>query len=426
MDYDVIIVGGRPAGASLAARLGARGLRVLVVDRMTFPSLPAVPSSPVLYPCAMRLLEALGIPEAGYADPSAQMRRLKMELAGLFTVEMTVPAMQGGRDYVRGIERTTFDELLWRNLDRFPSVTRREGYAVRDLLRDGDRVIGIVGGEREGAPEEITARAVVGADGRFSLVARKVGAEAVIERNQHTSTAYYADWAGVESIHPEHPAAFIHASARGLDVILFAMPRGLISVNTHARSDRVDLGGDAERYYHETVRSIPSIARHLARAERVSPIYGVKRIGNGYRRASGPGWALCGDAVHFKDPVDGQGIYDALLGTEILDRALASTLAGDTPWATAMDGYWRELLAATHPMFVATTGRLERELYQEPPIPVIKTLLRWTLSDHGYQENFFRVLSREVPPEELTSKRVMARAVARGIGRDLRGLLRRG
>ena len=40
--YDVIIVGGRPAGASLAARLGAAGLRVLILDRATFPSLPAV------------------------------------------------------------------------------------------------------------------------------------------------------------------------------------------------------------------------------------------------------------------------------------------------------------------------------------------------------------------------------------------------
>ncbi|MBC8098595.1 MAG: FAD-dependent monooxygenase, partial [Armatimonadetes bacterium] len=42
VDYDVIIVGGRPAGSTLAARLGQYGLRVLLLERGTFPSLPAV------------------------------------------------------------------------------------------------------------------------------------------------------------------------------------------------------------------------------------------------------------------------------------------------------------------------------------------------------------------------------------------------
>jgi flavin-dependent dehydrogenase len=48
LDFDVVIVGGRPAGASLAARLGARGVRVLVVDRAELRSQPAVPSCPVV------------------------------------------------------------------------------------------------------------------------------------------------------------------------------------------------------------------------------------------------------------------------------------------------------------------------------------------------------------------------------------------
>ena len=59
--YDVAIIGGRPSGASLGARLGARGLRVLVVDRAELPSLPAVPSCPTIHPGAMRLLDELGI-----------------------------------------------------------------------------------------------------------------------------------------------------------------------------------------------------------------------------------------------------------------------------------------------------------------------------------------------------------------------------
>ncbi|HEU4758513.1 MAG TPA: FAD-dependent monooxygenase, partial [Dehalococcoidia bacterium] len=65
--YDVVIVGGRPAGATLAARLGARGHSVLVLDRAAFPSAPAVPSSPTVHPGGMRLLDELGIEERRYA-----------------------------------------------------------------------------------------------------------------------------------------------------------------------------------------------------------------------------------------------------------------------------------------------------------------------------------------------------------------------
>ena len=40
-DYQVVIIGGRPAGSSLAIRLGRHNIKTLVVDKMTFPSLPA-------------------------------------------------------------------------------------------------------------------------------------------------------------------------------------------------------------------------------------------------------------------------------------------------------------------------------------------------------------------------------------------------
>jgi len=152
---------------------------------------------------------------------------------------------------------------------------------------------------------------------------------------------------------------------------------------------------------------------------------GIKKIGNGYRRASGPGWVLSGDAYHYKDPVDGQGIYDALLETKLLDRALAPWLSGSRSWDDAMATYTREAREATHAMFMTTVGRLKRELYEEPPLPVIKTLLRWTLTDPGYQETFLRVLSRDYPPERLASKRMMGTAVARGIKRDIQGILGR-
>jgi 2-polyprenyl-6-methoxyphenol hydroxylase-like FAD-dependent oxidoreductase len=419
MDYDVIVVGGRPSGAALAARLGKRGKRVLVVDRATFPSRPAVPSSPALHSGAMALLDELGIDEAEYADEHACMRAIHMDLAGIFTAVMRIPPMAAGRDYTRGIERTTFDDVLWRNLGRFPTVERRSGFNVTNIVCRDNRVVGIVGGRKDEPTEEISAGCVIGADGRFSLVARKVGAEVVEDACQHTSTVYFADWAGVKPIADDYKAGLVYVTARGLDVIFFAMPGGRWSINTHARSDRVRIEGDAQRYYMDTLRSIPRIWQYLERAELVSPLSGIKQIGNGYRRSSGLGWALVGDALHYKDPVDGQGIYDALLGAKFLDLALESWHSGSRSWDEAMATYQRDIWTATHPMFLATTARLARELYAEPPLPVIRTLIRWTMTDPAFGECFLRVLGRDWPPEALSSKRLAAGAITRGIRRDI-------
>jgi 2-polyprenyl-6-methoxyphenol hydroxylase-like FAD-dependent oxidoreductase len=424
MDYDIIIVGGRPAGASLAARLGARGKKILVVDRATFPSRPAVPSSPILHPGTMRLLDEIGIEESSYASDDARMPGLRFDMAGIFAVDMVLP-MIGGRNYVYGVDRLAFDDVLWKSLARFPTVERREGFQVTDLIQEGGRVVGIEGNFKGQPSEKLTASCVVGADGRFSFVARRVGAEVVEEDARHTSTVYYADWTGVRPVSEKQPSAIVHSTARGLDVLFFAMPNGVYSVNTHARSDRVQIDGDPERYYLETLRSTPVIWRHLEPAKRVSSVVGIKKIGNGYRRASGPGWVLSGDAYHYKDPVDGQGIYDALLETKILDRALTSWCSGSRSWDDAMATYEREARAATHPMFLTTTGRLQRELYEEPPLPVIKTLLRWMLNDPAYQDAFLRVLTRDGSPTMLASKRLMGAAIARGIRRDVEGFLGR-
>ena len=131
---------------------------------------------------------------------------------------------------------------------------------------------------------------------------------------------------------------------------------------------------------------------------------------------------LIGDALHHKDPVDGQGIYDALLETKILDEELAPFLAGERAFAPALDAYRRRVDAATRPMFAATLDRLKRELYEEPPTLVIKTLIRWMLTDSEYQSHFVRFLGRDLAPETWMTPALMRACVARGVVRDVRCL----
>jgi 2-polyprenyl-6-methoxyphenol hydroxylase-like FAD-dependent oxidoreductase len=327
------------------------------------------------------------------------------------------------RPFVAGLDRMVFDELLWRNAGRFPSVERREGFTVTDLLRDADgRVIGVVGSERDGIIERFEGRAVIGADGRFSLVARKLEAKVIEEEQRCVSTVYFAEWEQTAPFRPGLTCAHVHTTGRGLDVLCVPMPGDRLLINTHQRADRVDIQGDAQAYYDATIRSVPSVAKLLVgEARQVTELLGVKRVGNGYREPTGPGWALVGDAAHFKDPVDGQGIYDALLEARILAEALGRWLTAASSWEAAMADYARELHAATHPMYVETVGRLRRELYEEPPTFIIKTLIRWMMTDPQYQERFVNYLGRTISPKGWASPGLIGGAAMRGLWRDLSG-----
>ncbi len=87
--YDVIIIGGRCAGASLALRLAGHNLKILLVDRATFPSLPSVPSAPFIHPGMMRLLDELGIPESEYPHVGGKIERFVVaNFENFFLAEM--------------------------------------------------------------------------------------------------------------------------------------------------------------------------------------------------------------------------------------------------------------------------------------------------------------------------------------------------
>lgn len=406
LHFDVIVVGGRPTGASLATRLGRRGLRVLVLERARMPSMPIVPTCPTLHMGTLALLDELGLPEEAYARDATRFERIIIDFEAVFRANFPFPSLHG-RAHAYSVDRRHFDRVLWEHMAATPGVDARQGVAVDEVLRDAD---GRVRGVRAGA-ERFDADWVVGADGRFSGVARQVGAEVVERRAEHVSTVYFADWEGLDPAVPGEDVVQIHATGKGANVLFFPLP-GRVTVCTHERADRVSIEGDATAWYEARLAGMPAIAARMTGAKRVGRVVGLKRVGNGYRRAAGPGWALAGDAVHFKDPVDGQGIYDALLTTRILAEELC---AGGDVGAR----YTERMRAATHPMFRATTQRLHDELYREPPALVVRTLLRWSLQDPTYQRRFFGYLCRELDPDGWLPPSVMAGAAARGLGRDV-------
>ena len=72
----------------------------------------------------------------------------------------------------------------------------------------------------------------------------------------------------------------------------------------------------------------PTLAARIGGGRVVSPIRGAARLPNHIRRATGPGWALVGDAGYHRDPITGHGITDAFRDAELLARSIDEHLRG--------------------------------------------------------------------------------------------------
>ena len=423
--YQVIIVGGRPAGATLAARLGQAGLRVLLLERATLPSLPAV-SSPAIYSSTMRLLDEIGADEADYARDTPRLRRWVYEFRDDFRVVNQVPDLFG-RDYGYAIDRARFDDALWRLAARSPTVTARQGFGVTDLLWDGERVVGVVGKGRGGDEERFSADLVVGADGRFSLVAGKVKAPSHHARTERPTSLYYAYWRGVEAYDATGPCVHIFGPGYGIGFLLMDSADDTCAVVTEGQSAILDpdrLGG-AEAMYLGLLQQYPKLWRRLKHAERVTTVRGIKKVGNLYHQAGGPGWALVGDAYHQVDPIDGQGVFDAVFTARALARAILAYSQGEQTWPQALAAYDAEVRAETFPMYRETLARVQRELYTRHPEWAFKTWVRWLTQDPAYKRRLALLITRGIPAQGWLPASVFLGALARGAWGDLKRLGRR-
>jgi 2-polyprenyl-6-methoxyphenol hydroxylase-like FAD-dependent oxidoreductase len=244
-----------------------------------------------------------------------------------------------------------------------------------------------------------------------------------MDHGERTSTAHFAEWEGLAP-HPGEDAPIMQfvTGARGANVLFFPSAGGRVHVATHVRSDRVDTGGDPQGYYMRQLGAFAAVRHRLAGARQVGSLLGVRKIANRYREAGGPGWLLVGDAVHHKDPVDGQGVYDALIEAKRLAELLLAAHAGALTWAALVPAYAAALEEETGAMFRATMQRLEQELYQEPPALLIRTLIRWLIQNPTYHRRFFAFLGREVPPGNLMRPGLIARSAVRGLVGDVRRL----
>jgi flavin-dependent dehydrogenase len=417
--YDVIIVGGRPAGATFAARLGMRGMRVLLLERASMPSLPAA-SSPIIYSPTMQLLDEIGADESAYAHNTPRIRRVVAEGA-IFSGMVVLPDAHG-RDYAYAIDRARFDHALWENALRFPTVEARHNFSVTDLLWEGSRVVGIKGHSRASDEEQITADLVVGADGRYSLVAQKVDAKVYDEYTDQPTSLYYAYWKNALPYDDNGAVAVAYEGGVGYGYLVMNSADDTTVVGFEGRSDLLNPPPKGvDDFYVEMVSRNPKIAARLAPAERITDVHGIRRVGNLYRQAGGAGWALVGDAYHQHDPLDGQGIYNAVFTAKALAWAIHAWKRGEKSWSDAASWYDETARIKTYGRYKLALANVQQSIYN-PEVPGwALTGLRWVMEDPGTHDLMGKLLTRQLPAEVITmlTAPTVVGALLRGPLRDL-------
>jgi flavin-dependent dehydrogenase len=336
--HDVVIVGARVAGSALAGLLGRLGHDVTIVDRADLPS--DTVSTHQICRTGMVALRRWDLLDDVRTSGAPELREITFHRAEGSVTRPVRPAQQV--EYFLAPRRFVLDALLAEAAVR-SGARLRTGLNVVGVRRDGTgRVTGVYGHDRGGRDVELSARFVVGADGLHSRIARFIGAELVDRRPDGGSAqyTYYAGlpWSGIEFY-------FTHGALAGIFPTHNA--EACVWICTPAVSGRRDFDADLQRF-------APSLASRLHGGRRTSPISGMRRSPNHLRRASGPGWALVGDAGFHRDPISAHGISDAFRDAELLAACLDAALRGRSDESAALGAYQQHRDAALADIFDLT------------------------------------------------------------------------
>ena len=335
--YDVVIVGGRCAGAATAMLLARRGLRVLAVDRGQYGS--DTLSTHALMRGGVLQLHRWGLTQALAGVPAVR----KITFAyGDHPTEVPIEP-RDGVEALFAPRRTLLDRLL---VDAAveSGADVKYGAQLLQVLRDrSGRARGVVIDTEESAHRQVTSDLVIGADGLRSAVARLVHAQPY-RTCLHASGMVYAHWIGVTAegyewyFKPGVSAGVIPTN--DATCIFAAVPAAAF-----AETFRSSIAAG----YHRLLSEIsPELAYRVARAQRVGNFHGFAGQPGFLRQSWGRGWALAGDAGAFCDPLTLHGMTDALRDAELVaDAVIAGTDAALAAYQTRRDELARDIFDVT-------------------------------------------------------------------------------
>lgn len=320
--YDVIIIGAGPAGCASALFLHQKGLRVLVLDRASFPRDKVC--GEFISPAADDILEELGVLDTIQQSNPMRLQGVAVSSYGKPELCIGYPPCPGKVKPMTSLSLPRFqlDYLLVQKvLDQGLDV--REGHAVDDFMFEDDRVTGVKGRDDANRPFAFSASVVVDASGRNGLSLRRLG---LIKPHQGPGKiALAAHW---ENVQFPQDYCYMHISSPGYTGMA---PVGNNSVNTVlVVEDRHVKGRDLDAFYQAVVLGNERRQSLLAGARLKERVRSVGSLAYEVRPVQCGGLVLAGDTTGFIDPFTGEGIYLSLRSAQLAAGVVGQAFeAGD-------------------------------------------------------------------------------------------------
>ncbi|WP_431802862.1 NAD(P)/FAD-dependent oxidoreductase [Halobacillus andaensis] len=320
-EADVIIVGARVAGSSLAILLGRMGKKVIILDKASFPS----DTLSTHYLSHLEYVKQLGVLGAVEASGLRKVTRMRTYIKDSF--------IEGPRaSYTLIPRRKHFDQILLDKAVSYPGVELRLGSQVVSLIKDARHVQGVrVRDRHRGREYNMYAPLVIGADGKHSMIASWAGAKTYGEHSP-VRPVFYGYFHNVSPLLEPTTEIFLNDGRIGF---LFPMEKGVDCLGLEVLPDEFIEIAKKPKQFEEIYRSFYGMDSRLERSSLQGEIRGTTGMPNFFREAGGSGWALLGDAGHSKDPSTGLGMNDAFLQSFLLAEIIKD-------WDNG--GSWNELI----------------------------------------------------------------------------------
>jgi len=404
---DAVVVGARCAGSAAAAMLADAGRSVIVLDRARFPA--DTLSTHAMFPAGCAEFQRIGaLPRILDELDPPRLTHIQMTFGGeTGTRERWEPV--DGIDYGVSLPRNLLDVLLVENA-RERGADMREGCSVQSVDFEHGRAAGVSYTDADGELRRIRARLVIGADGRRSTVAAQVGAwrpYRVSRNGRGLVFRYMGDPAAEHSWQRRTMWQW-----RDEDSLAFAFPNPngrVLGLFMGDADEASEARADPEAYWERKLRQHPGFAERIAGATAQTKIRSTGDVQAYWRAASGPGWVLAGDANHFKDPVTGQGMGDALRMGRTLGEAVAPLLDDHAATDAAARRWEHETTRhCLHAYHFANSDTIVR------PAPATFREAVRLLGPDG-QPGLSHVIGRTRTFQQVITPRLMLRAMARAL-----------
>jgi flavin-dependent dehydrogenase len=334
---DVAVIGGGPAGATVAALLAERGWRVAVLEKDRHPRFHIGES---LLPHNNPLFERLGVLEEvrriGLVKNGAQFCSMYHGKEETFYFRQ---ALDKSQPSAFEVHRADLDLVLLRNAAAKGAAVHEETTVERVDFEPGGVRVGATG-PRGGS--EWRARFLVDASGRDTFLAGRFGIKSA--NRKHASVALYG--------HYENAHRYAGEDEGNISIYWFdhgwfwfiPLKRGITSVGAVCWPYYLKTrSGSLEQFFDEAIATCPALAARLAAARRIAPVTATGNYSYQASRCVGENYLLVGDAYAFVDPVFSSGVYLAMSGAFAAADAVDESLRDPAAARRALARYERRV-----------------------------------------------------------------------------------